>query len=209
MARPRRGALRWAALLSALATVLLVAPATAAPAPVWRGGAADNAAAFVVDGAVDRPLTLTVEDLRENFTAQRERVQFESSQGKQNGSYRGPLLIDVLNAAEPQFNPEERNDPALFAILVTATDGFQTVVSWGEIDPRYAGNDILLAFEEDREALDRPRLVVPGDVMGARYVTDITRVTLIRIGGAKKAGRRVGLAPPTGFPAGGSEHDRT
>ena len=55
--------------------------------------------------------------------------------------------------------------------------------AWGEIDPGFAGNEVLLAVEEDRHPLKRPRLVVPGDERGGRYVSDVTTVSLLRVGG--------------------------
>lgn len=42
-----------------------------------------------------------------------------------------------------------------------------------------AFTEVLLAYREDGERLDRPRLVVPGDKNGGRYVSEITDVRLI------------------------------
>lgn len=50
----------------------------------------------------------------------------------------------------------------------------------GQQTHRYQG--ALLAFEEDGRALERPRLVVPGDAHGGRYVTDVSTVSLLRVG---------------------------
>ena len=76
---------------------------------------------------------------------------------------------------------ETKNDALRHAVLVTASDCYQAVVAWGEIDPRFATTEVLLAYEEDRQPLARPRLVVPGDERGGRYVTDVTRVSLLRL----------------------------
>lgn len=63
-------------------------------------------------------------------------------------------------------------------VLVTATDGYRSVVAWAEFDPDFAGTEVLLAYREDGQRLDRPQLVVPGDKKGGRYVSDVTEVQL-------------------------------
>ena len=147
-----------------------------APAATGQYPRSPAAATFVVDGQVAHPRTLTVEDLRQ-FPEQRVRARFGSGDGREEHRYRGALLLDVLEAAQPQFDPETKND----AVLVTASDGYQAAVAWGEIDPRFAATEVLLAYEEDRQPLARPRLVVPGDERGGRYVTDVSRVSLLRL----------------------------
>src|SRR5262245_29441834 len=86
---------------------------------------------FAVDGAVSTPLTLTTADLR-RYPARYERVRFESGTGTQRHSYVGARLFDVLNAAGPQFDPAIKNNKLTFAVLVTATDNYQSVVAWAE-----------------------------------------------------------------------------
>lgn len=170
-----------------LLAALLVIPLLTAGA-VATAGAVTTAAAtttdkptFVVDGQVAEPLTLTVDELRD-FPVQRQKVRFVSGTGTQTHRYQGALLLDVLTAAKPQFDPAVKNDKLRHAVLVGATDNYQAVVAWGEIDPSFANTRVLLAFEEDGVALERPRLVVPGDKHGGRYVTDVNSVSLFRVG---------------------------
>ena len=159
------------AVVAGTFAVPLVAPAATGQYP--RSPAA---ATFVINGQVAHPRTLTAEDLRQ-FPEQRVRARFGSGDGREERRYRGALLLDVLEAAQPQFDPETKND----AVLVTASDGYQAAVAWGEIDPRFAATEVLLAYEEDRQPLARPRLVVPSDERGGRYVTEVTRVSLLRL----------------------------
>jgi DMSO/TMAO reductase YedYZ molybdopterin-dependent catalytic subunit len=135
-------------------------------------------ATFTVTGAVGNPLTLTAADLR-RFPAHREWVRFESGDGVQRHHYTGARLFDALTAAGPRFDPAIKNHKLVFAVLVTATDGYRSVVAWAEFDPDFAGTDVLLAYREDGKRLDRPRLVVPGDRKGGRYVSAVTEVQLI------------------------------
>ena len=169
--------LRILAPLTAL-VVVLVAAGVAKPSgdPPPSG----PAATFQVDGTVAKPLTLTVDDLRA-LPKQRVKVSFESAAGTQHHVYKGPLLYDVLAQAGPTFDPAVKNDALRHVVAVTGSDGYTAVVSWGEIDPGFAGRPILLATSEDGRPLDTdgPRLVVPGDVKGGRYVTNVVDVKLV------------------------------
>ncbi|GAA3194678.1 hypothetical protein [Actinocorallia longicatena] len=90
----------------------------------------------------------------------------------------GPLLLDVAGAVKPRFDAAVKNDQLRFFVAATASDGYRAIVSWAEIDPGFAGTPVLLAVSEDGATLDQtgPRLVVPGDVKGGRYVSAVTRL---------------------------------
>jgi hypothetical protein len=61
---------------------------------------------------------------------------------------------------------------------VTGADGHQATPSWGEIDPGYGDAGVLLATEIDDRPLDAegPRLAVPRDKGGSRYVSQVTEI---------------------------------
>ncbi|MGD9527603.1 hypothetical protein [Pseudonocardia sp.] len=46
--------------------------------------------------------------------------------------------------------------------------------------PDFGNRGILLAVTQDGADLTRPRLVVPGDVKGGRYVSDIVQLHITR-----------------------------
>jgi hypothetical protein len=48
--------------------------------------------------------------------------------------------------------------------------------------PDFGNRGILLAISEDGKPLPRPRLVVPGDVKGGRYVSDLAELRVTRVG---------------------------
>jgi hypothetical protein len=56
--------------------------------------------------------------------------------------------------------------------------------SFGEIDPNFGANQVLLAYDEDGIDLCAagPRLVDPGDVKGGRYVSNVVKVHVGRAG---------------------------
>jgi hypothetical protein len=167
-----------AALTAVLVLPLLTSSAGAATA---QFPAHPAPATFTVSGAVNHPLTLNVGDLR-RYQAQREWVSFGSSAGQEHHIFRGALLFDVLTAAAPSFDPASKNDKLSFAVVVTGTDGYRSTLSWAEFDPDFGAGKDLLAFDQDHQGLTRPRLVVPGDGKGGRYVSDIASITVLALG---------------------------
>lgn len=130
-------------------------------------------------GLVNTPGPITVADLQ-TLTPQTVDVTFQSGQGEQSHSYTGVLLWDVLDRAGIQLNPDIKNDVLRKYVVLTANDGYETVISLGEIDPGFGANPYLLAWEEDGAPLTGDagpvRLVTPGDVKGGRYVTGVITI---------------------------------
>ncbi|HET9258338.1 MAG TPA: hypothetical protein VFO16_24505 [Pseudonocardiaceae bacterium] len=130
-------------------------------------------------GDIEHSRILSVEDLRA-LPAKTVDVTFKAGSGTQHHVYVGPLLLDVLTQAGPKFDPDIKNDKLRYFISVSATDGYRALVAYGEIDPSFENKQVLLATSEDGRPLDAdgPRLVVPGDIAGGRYVTNVNRVFL-------------------------------
>ncbi|ONH33759.1 MULTISPECIES: hypothetical protein [Protofrankia] len=68
--------------------------------------------------------------------------------------------------------------------LGRASDGYESVWSWGEIDPNFGGRQVLVAVSEDAAPLDDegPRVTSPGDLHGGRYVFGIVSIKLVKVG---------------------------
>ncbi|MFI9048599.1 molybdopterin-dependent oxidoreductase [Streptomyces sp. NPDC053427] len=146
------------------------APADAAPAGARR---------FVIRGQLDRPLALTVADLRERWVQRRAEVVFDcATNGPQHHTFEGPLLREVLGEARPAFDARRRKDRSRFLLAVTGGDGHHAVLSWAELDVDFGDAPILLATAMDGRALDEAgsQLVVPSDRCGARYISAITGI---------------------------------
>lgn len=75
---------------------------------------------------------------------------------------------------------DRKNDLLSFAVLAVATDAYQAAVAYGEVSPNFGNKGVLLAVSEDGNTLSRPRLLVPGDVRGGRYVTDVIELHVSR-----------------------------
>ncbi len=138
--------------------------------------------ALHVDGQVLNPLALTVDDLRTSFTPQTVDVTFLSGEETITTSFTGVPLWDVLSAAQVNLNADVRNDKLSLFIVATGRDGYQAVIAWGEIDPEFANQPILVAYEEAGQPIagdEGPfRLVVPGDGRGGRYVFGLVNLSL-------------------------------
>lgn len=135
-------------------------------------------AEFRLAGEVTRSGPLTVAALRE-FPVRTARAEIACSCGPPHANvFSGPLLYDVITAAEPRFDPENPKDRVRYLITVTAADGHQATLSWGEIDPSYGATEVLLATEIDDRALDAegPHLAVPSDTGGSRFVSQVAEI---------------------------------
>lgn len=141
-----------------------------------------NPAAFTVDGQVSNPLTLSADDLRANYGAQTIDVTYRSGSETVSTQFTGAPLWQVVSAAQPNFNADIGNDKLSTYLVISATDGYQAVIAWGEIDPDFGGQPILLAYEENGAPIGDEegaiRLVVPGDSRGGRYVSGVSNISL-------------------------------
>jgi hypothetical protein len=163
-------ALSVVAVATAVALTSAAAPTAAAPA---HHGCKASA---LITGNVARPGCANLAALAQKTIT----VTFSSGTGQQTHTFTGPLLLDVINAAKPRFSSTIHNVQLRYAVLATGSDDYQATVAWGEFDPKFAGKQILVATNQDGVALAMPRLVVPGDTAGGRYVSDVVSLRLGR-----------------------------
>ncbi|MEO3857973.1 hypothetical protein [Acrocarpospora sp. B8E8] len=100
--------------------------------------------------------------------------------GMRRHRFTGPLLVEVLQAAEPDFDPGERKDRLRFLVSVLGRDGHHAVLSWGEIDPEFSGVEAVLGTTMDGSVLGErgPHLAVPGDRCGGRQISGVTEIRI-------------------------------
>jgi DMSO/TMAO reductase YedYZ molybdopterin-dependent catalytic subunit len=158
--------------------VLAQSSATPAASPTAAGS-------IEVSGDFSRDGTLTVAELQ-SLPQQSIDVTFQSGQGEQHHSYTGVNLIDVINLLGIN-NPNDNKNPLLgFYFSIVANDGYQVILSGGELDPSFGNAPIMLAWEEDGAALTGDagplRLVVPGDTKGGRYVNGVISIEAVNLG---------------------------
>ncbi len=132
-----------------------------------------------LEGLVAQPASITPHDLGK-FPSQSVEVSFQGPKGLEKHTFTGVPLHAVIEAAKIQVNASHRNDLLCKYIVVTASDGYEALISYGEIAPNFGNKPILLAWEQDGAPLagsNGPlRLVVPGDGHGARYVSGVMRM---------------------------------
>ena len=100
--------------------------------------------------------------------------------------YAGIPLAEVLKAAGLRLDPDMAGirRTVTGSVLVEAADGYQAVFALAELDPALTDRVVLLADTRDGQPLgpkEGPwRLVVPGDKRPARWVRQVTAVTVRR-----------------------------
>ncbi len=107
-------------------------------------------------------------------------LAYRAGAATEHHTFTGPLLLDVLARAVPRFDPAIKNDRLRHDVSATASDAYQALVAYGELDPAFENKQILLATTQDGVSLadQGPRLVVPGDTAGGRCVTGVVKVRL-------------------------------
>ena len=139
---------------------------------------ATAAGAVDVAGDVKNPTTLSVDALR-GLPSQTQAVTFQSDKGAQSHTYVWVPLLDIVTAAAPAV--DSKHASLSVVIVATGADGYSAAVSLGEISPEFAATPVLVACTEDGQELDRPRLAVPGDIKGGRYVSDLTELRVVNL----------------------------
>jgi hypothetical protein len=109
-----------------------------------RGPRALPAGSFVVTGDVQQKLRLSVADLAAMSGQRRVDVTFHAGSSTEHHVYTGPLLLDVVTRASPRFDPAIKNDKLRHYVSVTASDAYRALVAYGEIDPGFEDEQVLL-----------------------------------------------------------------
>ena len=131
----------------------------------------------MIDGSVDRPTLFSVADLAA-LPGHSLDVSFNTNGVAQHHVETGPLLVDVLAKVGPRFDRKVKNGELRDVVVVTGADGYEAVLSYGEIAPSFGNRPALLSLKEDGVLRTAPRLVIPGDVKGGRDVSQVVRIEL-------------------------------
>ncbi len=138
----------------------------------------------IVDGSVDRPTRFSVADLAA-LPGRSLAVSWSTTRGgTQHHVEAGPLLVDVLAKVGPRFDRRVKRGELRDFVVVTGADGYEAVLSYGEIAPTFGNRPALLSLREDGVVLTAPRLVIPGDVLAGR---DVSQVVHVELGSAPSA----------------------
>nr|WP_294543897.1 hypothetical protein [uncultured Rhodopila sp.] len=108
-----------------------------------------------------------------------ESVTYLASGVPVSDTYTGTTLWDLLNYAGGVTTTTAKNDILSKYVIATGSDGYQAVFSPGEIDPSFGNQPVLVAYSDTAGQLGPngsdglARVVVPGDIAGGRYVSDL------------------------------------
>lgn len=97
-------------------------------------------------------------------------------------TFKGALLMDYVRAAG--MLPAERKQGGFSNMYfkAVADDGMTVVVSYAEVAQAFARKTVLLAYEQDGEAIQKGlRLVVPGDGLGGRSIYGVTSLEAVSV----------------------------
>lgn len=162
----------------------LGALAAALPAPPTRAAAqvGGYSPSFELVGEVERPRRFTLDDLQRLRATEYTNVWTDDPDGgaSTTATFRGVLLWDLIREAGVKNLTGHPEDAARKYVVLVGADGFQAIVSLGEIHPALSGQQVLIAYARDGALLDQRRgmaqVVVPGDKTSMRAVYWLARV---------------------------------
>lgn len=114
-------------------------------------------------------------------------VETKDASGAVTGKavYGGVLLNDLLTATAVKLNDKAKNDILGIGIVGIGADGYSSLIAGGEVDPKFANQQILIATSKDGQPLAAvegfARIVVPGDLGAGRYVSNLAKLEVVRL----------------------------
>lgn len=135
-----------------------------------------------ISGEVGRPLKLTQADLAKLL---RHTERAKDHDGVE-AAFAGVALVDVLRLAGVTLGEQLRGKTLTTYLLVKAADGYQVVFALAELDPGFTDRVIFLADRRDGQPLSTAegpfRIIVPGEKRHARWVRQVTTLTVLHAG---------------------------
>jgi hypothetical protein len=156
------------------------------PGPTGPGGIALSA---TLGGAVADPMVITPATLSALNKSQimTETATYLQGTGSVTDTYTGVSLWNLIQDAGLLTNPAIKNDVLNFIVVATGSDGYRAVFSLGEIDPAFGNQNDIVAYADQQGQLGTGgvdgalRIVVPGDIAGGRYVSNLTSLQVIDV----------------------------
>lgn len=133
-----------------------------------------------VAGEVAKPLKLSADDLKK---FPRKTVRAKDHAGKE-AEYEGIELSEILKLAGVKQGEQLRGKELALFLVVGAADGYRAVFALAELDPDFTDRSVILADRRDGKPLKDEegtvRIVVPGEKRQARWVRQVTSLTIKR-----------------------------
>ena len=134
---------------------------------------------IAIKGGVDHPKTLALADLQhESQTTVT--ISQHTGHGTLAGAFTGVSLWTLLQEAGVALDKGKKNDLIHHTVTVTGGDGYNAVLSLGEIAPEIGDDQAVIAWQKDGTPLESgqgfARLIIPGDKAASRAVSAITTI---------------------------------
>jgi DMSO/TMAO reductase YedYZ molybdopterin-dependent catalytic subunit len=101
--------------------------------------------------------------------------------------FRGPTQRALMTLVGAPAGHALRGPSMLLAVLAEAADNYKVAYMLAEIDEQFGAKTAILALTQDGHALparDGPlRIVVAGEEHHARWIRQVVRLRLVRVGG--------------------------
>jgi len=163
------------ALFAALSPVSMAQQAAQAKA-------ATGPSEFKIGGAVAKPLTVTVEDLKK---MPRKTLRVENAHAKRTEVYEGVPLSALLQKAGVSQGEQVRGAAMTSYVLVEAADDYHVIFSLAELDPSFQDSEVLVADTMDGAPLSPDqgpfKLVAPHEKRPGRWVKMVKSITVGRV----------------------------
>ncbi|HEY1876428.1 MAG TPA: molybdopterin-dependent oxidoreductase [Rhizomicrobium sp.] len=155
---------------SLLFSLLLVAPAAAQEA-----ASGVPSTSVKLDGTVKTPATYSMADLAA-LPAAGITLTIQGHDAA-SGNWKGVPLMALIEKAG---TVEDKGHGAYLqhVIIARGTDGYGVAIAIGEIEPKFEGKQVIVAYQKDGAALPSLRLIIPGDAHAGRDVRDLAELTV-------------------------------
>lgn len=164
-------------MLYVIALVLVAAINLAGQQPAPAGSATDAELRLIAPH--HDPVILTAADLK---AMPHLNVTIHNSHSNADETYSGVRLADLLGKVGAPLGNRLRGKALAHYIVASGSDGYQTVLALGEVDPEFHPGEVLVADTMDGKPLDRRsgplKLVVTEDKHPARSVRYLAQVEL-------------------------------
>ncbi len=190
---------------AATARVLLLVALLAASPAFAQSPAAQPATPPAAGVPVAAPVVLSGEGLETlSFSAAdlaaMPRVTVDADDHGTRARFEGVPVSVLLAKAKAPIGEARRHGRAALVVLVGAADGYNAVYALAELDPAFTDKEVILADRRDGKPLGEKegpfRVVAPGEKRQARWVRQVTSLTLLQVGEDKAHDAAPAAAPP-------------
>ncbi len=125
-----------------------------------------------LDGAVDMPATYSMAELA-GLPSASVTLAIEGH-GDASGVWKGVPLLSLVQKA----GLSGKGSGLDHVIMARGTDNYAVAIAMGEIDSRFEGKSVIVAYQKDGQPVSSLRLIIPGDSHAGRDVRDLAELTV-------------------------------